>query len=153
MGTNKSTNITQDLFQIVRRFSRLRMMDSSFMKMKPSEYQLLGTIYLSLSPDKEAFSVTELSNLLQITPAAITHLINPLEEGGYIERLEDPNDRRVVLIGLTNQGRETAKQRMAEVHKKLNGLIDHLGVEDSKTLIRLMSLVISYITSQRTATK
>jgi len=31
--------------------------------------------------------VSELSRLLHITPAAITHQIDPLEEAGYLERL------------------------------------------------------------------
>ena len=64
---------------------------------------------MSFSDDKQAFTVTEISNLLQITPAGVTHLINPLEEAGCIERLQAPKDRRVVLIGLTDKGTQVAE--------------------------------------------
>jgi len=72
-------------------------------------------------------------------------LINPLEEAGYIERLQDPNDRRVVLIGLTTLGKELAKKLIAEAHESLIGLVNHLGEEDSKTMIRLMTSTIMFL--------
>ena len=92
--------------------------------------------------------MTEISGLLQITPAGVTHLINPLEEAGYIERLPDPNDRRIVRIGLTEKGTQVAKALIAEVQENLLGLVNHLGEEDSKTLLRLMSKAIAFFASQ-----
>lgn len=59
---------------------------------------------MNLNDKTRTLTVTEISNLLQITPAGVTHLINPLEQAGYIERLRAPNDRRVILIGLTDRG-------------------------------------------------
>lgn len=153
MNTNESIYLTQDLFQIIKQLSNLKLVRSSFKGMKRSEYELLGILYNNLGEDNKPLAVTELSNLLQITPSGITHLINPLEDKGYIQRLEDSNDRRVVLIGLTDLGRETAKLLIAEIHKKLKGLVNHLGEEDSSTLIRLMSLVIGYLNAQAKTSK
>jgi DNA-binding MarR family transcriptional regulator len=90
-------------------------------------------------------TASELSGQLQITPAGVTHLLNPLEETGYIERLQDPNDRRVVLIGLTTKGKELARLFIAEAHEKLVGLVESLGQDDSRSLIRLMSATIEYL--------
>ena len=103
---------------------------------------------MSLDGDKKAFTVTEISNLLQITPAGVTHLINPLEGAGYIERLPDKNDRRIVRIGLTQKGTQVAEALISEVRENLIGLVNHLGEEDSKTLIRLMSKSIEFFASQ-----
>ena len=71
-------------------------------------------LVISLGDDKQAFTVTEISNLLQITPAGVTHLINPLEDVGYIERLQAPKDRRIVLIGLTEKGKRVADALILE---------------------------------------
>jgi DNA-binding MarR family transcriptional regulator len=103
---------------------------------------------MSLDDNKKAFTMTEISNLLQITPAGVTHQINPLEEAGYIERLQAPNDRRIVLIGLTDKGTQVAETLISEVQESLIGLVNHLGEEDSQTLIRLMSKAIEFFTSQ-----
>jgi DNA-binding MarR family transcriptional regulator len=104
--------------------------------------------FMSLDDNKKAFTMTEISNLLQITPAGVTHQINPLEEAGYIERLQAPNDRRIVLIGLTDKGTQVAETLISEVQESLIGLVNHLGEEDSQTLIRLMSKAIEFFTSQ-----
>jgi DNA-binding MarR family transcriptional regulator len=102
---------------------------------------------LNLDEDTQALSVSELSNLLQITPAGVTHLLNPLEDVGCIKRLRDPKDRRVVLIGLTDKGQNIADDLIAGAQDKLVGLIEHLGEEDSRTLVRLMLKMIEYLST------
>ena len=140
--------LTRDLFQIMKQFPRPKLKQSSIDGLTRSEYELLVMLVMSLEGDKKAFTVTEISNLLQITPAGVTHLINPLEETGYIERLQDPNDRRIVRIGLTQKGTQVAEALISEVRENLIGLVNHLGEEDSKTLIRLMSKSIEFFASQ-----
>jgi DNA-binding MarR family transcriptional regulator len=140
--------LTRDLFQIMKQFPRPKLKQSSVDGLTRSEYELLVMLVMSLDSDKKAFTVTEISNLLQITPAGVTHLINPLEETGYIERLQDPNDRRIVRIGLTQKGAQVAEALISEVRENLIGLVNHLGEEDSKTLIRLMSKSIEFFASQ-----
>ena len=142
-------DLTHDvLFRLMRRFPPLKLKPSVIAGLTRSEYELLATLMLNLDDEKTALSVTELSNLLQITPAGVTHLINPLEEAGYLERLPDPNDRRIVLIGLTDKGTETAEALIAEVQEQVIGLINHLGEEDSQTFFRLMSRAIEFFASQ-----
>ena len=58
-----------------------------------------------------------------------------------------PNDRRIVLIGLTEKGTQVAEALISEVQEQLIGLVNHLGEEDSKTLIRLMSQAIEFFAS------
>lgn len=148
MKEDTSLALTCDLFQLMKQFPRPKLKQSSIDGLTRSEYELLVMLVMSLGEDKKAFTVTEISNLLQITPAGVTHLINPLEEAGYIERLQAPNDRRIVLIGLTEKGTKVAESLIAEVQEQLIGLINHLGEEDSKTLIRLMSKSIEYFSTQ-----
>jgi DNA-binding MarR family transcriptional regulator len=148
MKEKTSLALTCDLFQLMKQFPRPKLKQSSIDGLTRSEYELLVMLVMNHDKDKTALSVTELSNLLQITPAGVTHLINPLEQAGYIERLQAPNDRRIVLIGLTDMGTKVAEALISEVQEQLIGLVNHLGEEDSKTLIRLMSQAIEFFTSQ-----
>ena len=148
MKEKTSIDLTHDLFQLMKQFPRPRLKQSSCDGLTRSEYELLVVLVMIIADDKKALTVTEISNLLQITPAGVTHLINPLEEAGFIERLQDPNDRRVVLIGLTKKGTEVAEGLIVDVQEKLIGLVNYLGEEDSKTLIRLMSLAIKFFASE-----
>ena len=140
--------LTRDLFQLMKQFPRPKLKQSSIDGLTRSEYELLVMLVMSLDGDKKAFTVTEISNLLQITPAGVTHLINPLEGKGYIERLHDPNDRRIVRIGLTGKGAKAAEALISEVQDNLIGMVNYLGEEDSKTLIRLMSRAIEFFASK-----
>jgi DNA-binding MarR family transcriptional regulator len=44
-----------------------------------------------------------------LTTAAVTAVIDRLEKAGYARRLDDPNDRRRVLVELTSLARERAE--------------------------------------------
>lgn len=145
MLDSSSTEITRELFQLLKQFSRLRWEKKDFQGLKRSEFEFLVTLELMLSDGAQGVTPSDLSNQMQITPAGITHLINPLEEAGYIHRLPDLNDRRMVLVGLTPQGKELAEVLLREAHESLVGVVDHLGEEDSRTLIRLMSAMIVYL--------
>jgi DNA-binding MarR family transcriptional regulator len=148
MTNQDQLDLTQDLFQLMKQFPRPKLKQSSIDGLTRSEYELLVMLVMSTKDGKGAFTVTEISNLLQVTPAGVTHLINPLEEAGYIERLPDPHDRRIVRIGLTEKGTQTAETLISEVRENLIGLVNHLGEEDSKTLISLMSKSIEFLASQ-----
>lgn len=148
MNHKTSLDLTHELFQIMKQFPRPKLKQISIDGLTRSEYELLAMLVISLDEDRNALTVTEISNLLQITPAGVTHLINPLERTGYIERLPDPNDRRIVRIGLTNNGTQVAEALISEVQELLIGLVEHLGKQDSQTLINLMTRAIDYFSSQ-----
>jgi len=148
MMTEMNQALTHELFQLMKRFPRPNLALSARKDMTRSEYELLGMLVMRLEGNQKALSIGEISNFLQITPAGVTHLINPLEEKGLIERLKDPNDRRVVLIGITEKGIGIAEDLMAEIQEKLVGLIDFLGEDDSRKLIDLMNRVIDYASSE-----
>jgi DNA-binding MarR family transcriptional regulator len=148
MANKDQLALTQELFQLMKQFPRPKLKQSSIDGLTRSEYELLVMLVMSTKDSKSAFTVTEISNLLQVTPAGVTHLINPLEEAGYIERLPDPHDRRIVRIGLTDKGTQTAENLISEVQENLIGLVNYLGEEDSKTLIHLMSKSIEFFASQ-----
>lgn len=147
MTTSPPLDLTHDLFQIMKRLPRLRLRDRSDEALKGREADLLVMLAINLDVDTHALRVTELSDLLKITPAGVTHLLNPLEDLGYIERLPDPDDRRVVLIGLTEEGDAMAQDLIADVQEKLSGLVKYLGEEESQTLIHLMSKVIEFFSA------
>ncbi len=148
MQTTTSLDLTRELFQLMKRFPRPKLPQSSRHELTRSESELLAVLVMILADGKQAPTVTEISSLLQITPAGVTHLLNPLEAAGFIERQPHPTDRRVVLIGLTAKGIEIGEGLIAEIQEKLIGLINHLGEEDSRTLIRLLSRSIEYFASQ-----
>src|SRR5690349_17687216 len=57
----------------------------------------------------EATTVAELGRTCQIDAGAMTRTLDRLEMKGLVQRVRSSEDRRVVRLELTDEGRETAK--------------------------------------------
>lgn len=68
---------------------------------------------------EDGLSLTEISSGLMLENPTITGLIDRLEKLGYVRRADDPNDRRVYLVYLTEKGRRVA-DRALPIVKRLN---------------------------------
>jgi DNA-binding MarR family transcriptional regulator len=64
-------------------------------------------------------SLTQISQGLMLENPTVTGLIDRLEKLRYVRRLDHPNDRRVYLVYLTEEGRRIAEKAFPIV-KKLN---------------------------------
>jgi DNA-binding MarR family transcriptional regulator len=66
--------------------------------------------------------VNDLADHLGITMAAVSQLLAPLEKSGLIQRTEDPHDRRVKRIALTEKGAHRVQEGMRARHAWLDEL-------------------------------
>ncbi len=54
---------------------------------------------------EEGARVTSLASRLGMTKQAMTELVDDLERSGFVDRIDDPADRRALLIVLSDKGR------------------------------------------------
>ena len=94
--------------------------------------------------------VSALRETLDVSAAASTQFIKKLEKHGYIKRKTDHNDHRIVMIELTEQGKEKVKQTKAEFEAALNGLITALGTDDVGIFIDLLNRTSTYMEKEFT---
>jgi len=133
LKADDKTLLAQELARTIGQFKRLGSHGVMQKEIRPSEFFLLANLVHS-----EGLT----------SPGAVTHMINSLEEGGYVERLPSANDRRVVLIKATDEGKKIVDRMEAECLEDLKGLMGFLGEEDSKNLIRILSQVLTYYKEQ-----
>lgn len=137
--------LAQELARTMTQFWRVsRPPHASFNGIKQSEFVFLLTLRHYTDCDAPGIRVSDLSSRLQITSAAVSHMINSLEGCGYVERVADPADRRVVLVKPTAKGEQIIKCINDEFLKYLTGLVSYLGEQDSKELVRLLSSALTY---------
>ncbi len=151
MQQTNTSALLYDMLKIAKRFPSLRLRQDVIDGLTRSEYELLMHLRLNQDGKGGAVSVSEISSLLRITPAGVTHLVNPLEARAFVERLPDPSDRRIVRIGLTRKGAQTADALITDVQSQLDGLIAYLGQEDTRTFMRLLSRALEYFASHSEA--
>lgn len=82
--------------------------------------------------------MSEISERFDITAAAASQLTEKLVQGGYIERAEDPNDRRAKSIQLTPKGRELVEAGMTERYRWMDELVSKLSAEDKPKVIEAL---------------
>jgi len=66
------------------------------------QYDVLSALRRQGKPYRMA--ATELAEAGMLTSGAMTHRIDRLEQKGLVRRLQDPQDRRRVLVELTSEG-------------------------------------------------
>lgn len=88
-----------------------------------------------------AVSMDTIAERLNIKPPSVTALITVLERKGYIKRLHDSNDRRVVNLTLT----PSAKRQIASMKKRkdliVESLLSKLSKVEREEFIRLLTIL------------
>jgi DNA-binding MarR family transcriptional regulator len=83
-------------------------------------------------------SPSRLMQFVTLTSGAMTNRIDRLEEDGLVERREDPDDRRGVLIALTPEGRKLVDEAIAVRLDDARRNIATLSSVEEKTLATLL---------------
>jgi len=87
--------------------------------------------------------MSELSERFDVSAAAASQLVDKLVHAGYLERAEDPNDRRAKLLTLSAKGSEFIKQGIEERYRWMDNLATVLSAEDQKKVSEALVLLTS----------
>jgi DNA-binding MarR family transcriptional regulator len=89
--------------------------------------------------------LSEISERFDVTAAAASQLVDKLVHAGYLERTEDPSDRRAKLLTLSAKGEELISQGTEERYRWMDDLAAILSAEEqgkvSEALILLTNAV------------
>jgi len=85
--------------------------------------------------------MSEVSERFDITPAAASQLVDKLVQGGLVQRVEDPNDRRAKLLNLTEKGRELIQQGIQERYRWVDELGSKLSAEERTQISEALNIM------------
>ncbi|HET7473175.1 MAG TPA: MarR family transcriptional regulator [Candidatus Limnocylindrales bacterium] len=86
---------------------------------------------------------TQLGRGLMLSSAGVTSRIDRLERRGYVRRLPDPNDRRGVIIELTDEGLAVVDRAVAANIVNDRQLLERLDPDELVTLERLLRKILA----------
>ena len=89
-----------------------------------------------------ASTVAELARECQLDAGAMTRLLDRLEAKGLVARVRSSEDRRVVNLELTKEGREAARQIPAVLCKVQNAFLQGLDIEEWEQLKGLLHRIL-----------
>ncbi|MCL6570853.1 MAG: MarR family transcriptional regulator [Bacillus sp. (in: Bacteria)] len=134
----------QKLQKSFMQFKKTGWHEKKINRFNPSDYKVLATIQQGANEKNTEMKISEISQVLQVTPPTVTQIINNLERDGLVERTVDQEDRRAVKIKLTLAGLEATMQARQKFTETFTGLIDFLGEKESEQLADLLTKVHQY---------
>jgi DNA-binding MarR family transcriptional regulator len=103
-----------------------------------TDFDLFHKIGLVLANAQEPVSMGEVSRALEVPLSTATRLMDWLVKNDYAHRLPDPEDRRIVRMALTDEGRklyQTINQYMLE---RLERVMRHFSPEERESILALL---------------
>lgn len=85
--------------------------------------------------------ISDISERFDISNAAASQLAEKLVQGGYIERAEDPNDRRVKILQLTPKGSGLIEAGMNERYRWMDELGRSLSAEEKRKVADALTIL------------
>ncbi len=87
----------------------------------------------------------EISNEMDISSARIAAALNSLEKKGLVTRRIDPEDRRRILVELTELGQEQAHKHTEEILDNITQMLSVLNEEDAREYVRITSILAKHM--------
>ncbi|MGW8249873.1 MAG: MarR family winged helix-turn-helix transcriptional regulator, partial [Anaerolineales bacterium] len=88
-----------------------------------------------------ACGVSDIGNHLAVSNAAASQMIDRLVGLGYLERSEDPDDRRVRQVTMTAKGRRLIEDGIAARRQWMEALTTALSPDEQELIIEAMTLL------------
>lgn len=111
-----------------------------FSKYGLSEGKFTVLMLLLRQPD-HCLLPSEIAEKSGVTRGTITGLLDGLEKAEWIQRKNSKNDRRKVIIQLTDIGKERLIKMLPDHYAKTASLMSNLSKEEQKRLLELLSKV------------
>jgi len=99
---------------------------------------MLNILMLLRHGPADGMQLHELGELLLVSRANITGLINHLEAKGYVNRVIDEHDRRARYARVTRKAETLLDEFMPVHYRRIRALLGGLSEEEKQTLIRLL---------------
>lgn len=94
--------------------------------------------------DGEAKNMSTVAKALRITVGTLTIAINNLVKKGYVNRIRSDEDRRVVLISLTDKGLKAFYHHQSFHQEMIKATLKGLDEKETKILVKALSNLSSY---------
>ncbi|HMM12140.1 MAG TPA: MarR family transcriptional regulator [Bacteroidales bacterium] len=100
-----------------------------------------GVAYVLINVPHNGIAATSIAPMMGMSATSLTRLLKTMEEDGLIYRRKSQDDRRVVMVLLTEKGqhmRRKARQVVIDFNKML---FEKLNNEDAAAFIRVCQLI------------
>lgn len=132
--------------QLIEAFNRLRYaeMKQSFPAVEWKKTEAKALMFLN-EASGEGKMASEISRALHVTSPFVTQMLNRMEKKGLVFRRMDEDDRRIVRIFLTDEGKKAADDALKGLNRWFLQLTRFLGEDESRQFADLIHKLSEFI--------
>ena len=101
-----------------------------------------------LLTQSEKMTMGQLAEMLDLTPRAITGIVDALIKNKYVLRTDDSNDHRITWISISPQGKTFLKSARPDIAKNLGSMLSVLTRKEQAELVRLIEKLTDHMKEQ-----
>ncbi|MBT1181362.1 MarR family transcriptional regulator [Bifidobacterium sp. CP2] len=88
---------------------------------------------------------SQLASALRVSSGRVSTLLSALEKKGYVTRENDPDDRRVVRVRLTDAGREAVRHDVDAMRDAVCWIFSQMGERRTREFVDLTREFMTYM--------
>ena len=100
---------------------------------------------LMMLEGRRSCRLVDISREMAISPPAVSGIIDRLERDGYVQRVRDEQDRRVVNLLLTKRGTKFLNDMRKTKYERTRLVLGRLSPEDRENHIRILKILLEEI--------
>ena len=131
--------VTQSLLDIVPRLNRWA--EASVARAAGENRLSLRQLSALTMIESEQTTLGDVARRLMVTPAVVTGLIDRLERRGYVRRINSTDDRRRVLLALTDEGRAAAESVSSQLREDMASALNAFSPSELQQLDESLALL------------
>ncbi|MCL4528912.1 MAG: MarR family transcriptional regulator [Chloroflexi bacterium] len=130
--------------QFKKQMERLRKSGMANPEDRPLFFRIFAILAHSTLPP----TMGELSSELGIPLSSATRIIDLLVDSDFVERVNDPSDRRVVRIQMSENGKRFSKIAMEFIKQRIASLLENFSSSEQKQLLQLMTKLLTSLQAE-----
>ena len=126
--------------------SLLSTMVRSFFSLEKNEVCCCGVTMSQCSTimalgNNGRMTMNRLSESLSVATSNLTRIVDNLVRDGLVERIRDDQDRRLVYVGLTREGKDIFEQINQITHRYYRGIMDNIPPEERGNVLAAIEVL------------
>jgi MarR family transcriptional regulator, lower aerobic nicotinate degradation pathway regulator len=126
------------LFAVVGRHREARLETA----LKPVGLSLSRHRALSVIATLEPCTMSELADFSAVDRTTLTRTVDQLVDAGLVERTTPREDRRQVVLTVTDQGRRICRRSLKAIHNVSRELLSALAEQDQRVVARSLEAIL-----------
>ncbi len=126
---------TEVYFYATRRISSV-MKEEVLADITTDQYYVLRFIY-----QNDPCTSSRLAEQFEVNRSAITAMTNRFTDKGYIRRIADPDDRRVIMLSVTEEGKRVVENGEEKIRKFVESYMQELDKDEIEQFIGIYEKV------------